>query len=115
MGCSPPGSSVHGIFQARTLEWVAISFSNAPNIRAPKCIKQILIDLKSEADSNTITEKWEQGHLMVFSEQLGDKTPTFNRTATAGLLTVDPKEKVQGGVPSSLQAHSQSSEGWKES
>ena len=29
MDCSPPGSSVHGILQARTLEWVAISFSNA--------------------------------------------------------------------------------------
>ena len=27
--CSPPGSSVPGILQARTLEWVAISFSNA--------------------------------------------------------------------------------------
>ena len=26
--CSPPGSSVHGILQARVLEWVAISFSN---------------------------------------------------------------------------------------
>ena len=26
--CSPPGSSVHGIFQARILEWVAISSSN---------------------------------------------------------------------------------------
>ena len=26
---SPPGSSIHGILQARTLEWVAISFSNA--------------------------------------------------------------------------------------
>jgi len=26
--CSPPGSSVHGIFQARVLEWVAIAFSN---------------------------------------------------------------------------------------
>ena len=25
--CSPAGSSVHGIFQARILEWVAISFS----------------------------------------------------------------------------------------
>ena len=25
--CSPTGSSVHGIFQARVLEWVAISFS----------------------------------------------------------------------------------------
>ena len=27
MGCSLPGSSVHGIFQARVLEWVAIAFS----------------------------------------------------------------------------------------
>ena len=27
MDCSLPGSSVHGILQARTLEWVAISFS----------------------------------------------------------------------------------------
>ena len=27
MDCRPPGSSVHGIFQARILEWVAISFS----------------------------------------------------------------------------------------
>ena len=27
MECSPPGSSVHGILQARILEWVAISFS----------------------------------------------------------------------------------------
>ena len=27
MDCSPPGSFVHGIFQARILEWVAISFS----------------------------------------------------------------------------------------
>ena len=25
--CSLPGSSVHGIFQARVLEWVAIAFS----------------------------------------------------------------------------------------
>ena len=28
MGCSLPGSSVHGIFQARVLEWGAIAFSN---------------------------------------------------------------------------------------
>ena len=27
MDCSPLGSSVHGIFQARILEWIAISFS----------------------------------------------------------------------------------------
>ena len=27
MDCSPPGSSVHGIFQAKILEWGAIAFS----------------------------------------------------------------------------------------
>ena len=27
MDCSPPGSSIHGIFQARVLEWVATAFS----------------------------------------------------------------------------------------
>ena len=27
MDCSPPGSSVHGVFQVRVLEWVAIAFS----------------------------------------------------------------------------------------
>ena len=26
MDCSPPGSTIHGIFQARILKWVAISF-----------------------------------------------------------------------------------------
>ena len=29
MDSSPPGSPIPGILQARTLEWVAISFSNA--------------------------------------------------------------------------------------
>ena len=38
MDCSPPGSSIHGIFQARVLEWGAIAFSDV-------CIwqKEILI------------------------------------------------------------------------
>ena len=32
MDCNPAGSSVHGIIQARILEWVAISFSrDIPN------------------------------------------------------------------------------------
>ena len=29
MDCSLPGSSLHGIFQARVLEWGAIAFSEA--------------------------------------------------------------------------------------
>ena len=73
---SPPGSSVHGILQARILEWVAIPFSrgssqprdqtqvfciagrfftiwatkevHAPYTGAPKYIKQILINIKGD-------------------------------------------------------------------
>ena len=30
MDCSPPGFSIHGIFQARVLEWVAIAFFRSP-------------------------------------------------------------------------------------
>ena len=35
MDDSPPGSSVHGIFQARILEWVAISFSRVDYLGGP--------------------------------------------------------------------------------
>ena len=36
MDCSLPGSSVHGIFQARVLEWSAIAFSDRPYQTSPK-------------------------------------------------------------------------------
>ena len=35
--CSPPDSAVHGIFQGRTLEWVAISYSKLP-VGCPPCV-----------------------------------------------------------------------------
>ena len=35
---SPPGSPVPGIFQAKTLEWVAISFSNAAHNSKMRCL-----------------------------------------------------------------------------
>ena len=36
MDCSPPGSSVHGIFQTRVLEWGAIAFSGRNSIVSSK-------------------------------------------------------------------------------
>ena len=40
---SPPGSPVPGILQARTLEWVAVSFSNAwkwkVKVKPPNCVQ----------------------------------------------------------------------------
>ena len=32
MNCSPPGFSVYGILQARTLEWIAIPFSSCSHM-----------------------------------------------------------------------------------
>ena len=46
MDCSPPGSSVHGILQARILEWVAMSFSRGSSWPSDwtciSCIRGIL-------------------------------------------------------------------------
>ena len=43
MDCSVPGSSVHAIFQARVLEWVAISFSRrSSRPRDRTCISRIV-------------------------------------------------------------------------
>ena len=48
--CSPPGSSAHGILQARILEWVAISLS-----RASSWLK---VELKSPAlQADTLTSE----------------------------------------------------------
>ena len=42
MDYSPPGPSVHGIFQARTLEWIVISFSRETfRLRDQICVSRI--------------------------------------------------------------------------
>ena len=35
--CSLPGSSIHGIFQARVLEWGAMAFSNSDTVDGEEC------------------------------------------------------------------------------
>ena len=42
MNCSPPGSSVHGILQARILEWVALPSSRgSPQPRDQTCVSYV--------------------------------------------------------------------------
>ena len=59
MDCSLPGSSVHGIFQARILEWVAISSSRAsPFLRLPaqnKVQMKLLSSLRTEQKQGEVT------------------------------------------------------------
>ena len=48
MDCSLPGFSVHGIFQARVLEWGAIAFSGRVPWTARKSIQSILKEINPE-------------------------------------------------------------------
>ena len=49
MDCSPPSSSVHGIFHVRVLEWVAIAFSNG------ECRVLYIEHIMSSGDSFTLS------------------------------------------------------------
>ena len=52
MDCSPPGSSVHGIFKARILEWVAISFSKELQIMTRDHYTPMLMPKIQKFDNN---------------------------------------------------------------
>ena len=64
MDCGPPGSSVHGILQARILEWVAISFSRGSSqprdqtrVSCISCIgRRILYQRHLRSPSCTLTK-----------------------------------------------------------
>ena len=74
MDCIPPGSSVHGILQARILEWVAISFSGGSSQPRDQtqvsCIcRQTLYQLSYEGSTKKnyipilkINEVWRKDH-----------------------------------------------------
>ena len=55
MDCSPPGSSVHGIFQARVLEWDAIAFSEYADdttlmAESEEELRNLLMKVKEESE-----------------------------------------------------------------
>ena len=64
MDCGMPGSSVHGIFQARILEWVATSFSRGSSqpryqtwVSCVSCIGRWICDTSTNICSNSKCEQ----------------------------------------------------------
>ena len=58
MDCSPPGSSVHGIFQARILEWGAIVFSDYTLYLEPKASLVAQLVKNPPAMQETLFDSW---------------------------------------------------------
>ena len=68
MDCSLPGSSIHGIFQGRVLEWVAISFSRGIFLTqglnpGPLHCRQMLYCLSHQGRSSKNAQTTAQLHL----------------------------------------------------
>ena len=49
---SPPGSPIPGILQARTLEWVAITFSRLMNISCHKILSFLCVQINSDLSTS---------------------------------------------------------------
>ena len=63
MDCSLPGSSVHGIFQARILEWGAIAFYILPNVRLDEAQLEarFLGEILITSDMQMMPPLWQKG------------------------------------------------------
>ena len=81
MDCSPPGSSVHGIFQARVLEWGAIAFSNTNNQIAWRSNQSILkeINLKYSSEGLMLKLKLQYFGYLMRRAKLLEKTPMLGK------------------------------------
>ena len=77
MDCSPPGSSAHGIFQARVLEWGAIAFSGT-TLHQSKCLKIANVkDVEKREPSYTVG--WNVSWYSHYGKQYGVPQKTKNR------------------------------------
>ena len=83
MDCSLPGSSVHGIFQARVLEWGAIAFSGNALGRC-----QFVVDRCMATDSNILAWRipWTRGARWATVHRITESHMTENARTTRNCL-----------------------------
>ena len=102
MDHSPPGSSVHGIFQARILEWVAMPSSGKPNIKPAALTSLVLaggiFTTEPPGKPNIVyilQENCKIAHHLIVSlmVQTVKNLPAMRKTAVRSLNREDPLEK----------------------
>ena len=107
MDCSPPGSSVHGILQARTLEWVAIPFcrgSSPPRGQSRvSCIAGGFLTCWAtrEANKGALEKLWAicRGCGLYLLDSLSPQTPVweFQKGQSMWNTLQGQEEELQGG------------------
>ena len=109
MDCSLPGSSIHGIFQARILEWVAISFSRRSSWSRDRtrvsCLvgrhftvwATIVYSPKSESESHSVVSDslWPHGLYSPWNS-LGQNTGVGSLSLLQGIF---PTQGSNPGLP----------------
>ena len=92
MGCSLPGSSVHGISQTRILEWIAISLSREIFLTqgSNPCLLHLL---HCQADSLS------QSHLGSPSEHHASKNQWIKALKWNGIVDIYMKKSRHGRIP----------------
>ena len=71
MDCSLPGSSIHGIFQTRVLEWGAIAFSGYTDdttfmAESEEELKSLLMKVKEESEEIGLKLNIQKTRIMAF-------------------------------------------------
>ena len=102
MNSNPPGSSVHGIFQERILEWVGISFSGDlpdPGIKpaSPALAGEFFsLPLSHQGSSNLHNLNSVLGHISSFQPQNNPvRTPVHSQwDVKTGAATMETSMKV---------------------
>ena len=72
MDCSLPGSSIHGIFQARVLEWGAIAFSEETLWDNIKCTNIHIIEVPEGEEREKRPDK-------IFEEIIAENFPNVGK------------------------------------
>ena len=98
MDCSPPGSSVHGISQARVLEWLAISFSRLMLVISPTNASSLVV---------SVCSSWGEASLrLTVAEQGLGPSLSSGRAPSAGLPQLCALSELRSkGETSSRQLH----------
>ena len=116
MDCSPPGSSVHGIFQARVLEWVTLKLVRGRvKLELESCSPMVLTsalerELKRLQSKDAKSQGTEESHFLSFILTGSEKVKAIGRSQKRGMEGLGWKRYQSEFLQNPLHFHTLSTE-----